>query len=134
MSLIFYTYTKVVKVLWQIDKRIAWDESERKCSTNNVSTNKLAEKNKATGEMQKKTSSTHLSSHQNSEVQNKRPKEKTQKSKNKNYPMAANGSSIAKSKMKQQLIARRKAAKMLISVALMFALCYLPIHLLNIAR
>ncbi len=46
----------------------------------------------------------------------------------------ASGSSSAKSKMMNQLNARRKAAKMLISVAAMFAICYLPIHILNIIR
>lgn len=49
------------------------------------------------------------------------------------YTMAS-GSSAAMSKMKNQLIARRKAAKMLISVAVLFAICYLPIHILNITR
>ena len=33
-----------------------------------------------------------------------------------------------------QLIARRKAAKMLIAVVIMFGICYLPVHLLNILR
>ncbi len=33
-----------------------------------------------------------------------------------------------------QLVARRKAAKMLIAVVIMFAICYLPVHLLNILR
>ena len=33
-----------------------------------------------------------------------------------------------------QLIARRKAAKMLIAVVVMFGICYLPVHLLNILR
>ncbi|XP_049790097.1 orexin receptor type 2-like, partial [Schistocerca nitens] len=33
-----------------------------------------------------------------------------------------------------QLRSRRKAAKMLVAVVLMFALCYLPVHLLNILR
>ena len=36
--------------------------------------------------------------------------------------------------MAKKLLERRKVAKMLISVAIMFAICYLPIHLLNIAR
>jgi hypothetical protein len=50
-----------------------------------------------------------------------------------NYTLAS-GSSMAKTKMKNQLIARRKAAKMLISVAVLFAICFLPVHLLNIMR
>ena len=33
-----------------------------------------------------------------------------------------------------QLLARRKAAKMLIAVVVMFGICYLPVHLLNILR
>nr|AKQ63076.1 allatotropin receptor 1 [Platynereis dumerilii] len=33
-----------------------------------------------------------------------------------------------------QLIARRKAAKMLIAVVVMFGVCYLPVHLTNILR
>ncbi|XP_074642575.1 orexin receptor type 2-like isoform X2 [Tubulanus polymorphus] len=33
-----------------------------------------------------------------------------------------------------QLQSRRKAAKMLIAVVIMFAICYLPVHLLNILR
>ncbi len=33
-----------------------------------------------------------------------------------------------------QLMARRKAAKMLIAVVVMFGICYLPVHLLNILR
>ncbi|XP_049835137.1 orexin receptor type 2-like [Schistocerca gregaria] len=33
-----------------------------------------------------------------------------------------------------QLRSRRKAAKMLVAVVVMFALCYLPVHLLNILR
>lgn len=35
---------------------------------------------------------------------------------------------------KQQLLARRKAAKMLLAVVVMFGVCYLPVHLLNILR
>jgi hypocretin (orexin) receptor 2 len=33
-----------------------------------------------------------------------------------------------------QLAARRKAAKMLVAVVVMFAVCYLPVHLLSILR
>ena len=33
-----------------------------------------------------------------------------------------------------QLVARRRAAKMLIAVVVMFGICYLPVHLLNIIR
>ena len=33
-----------------------------------------------------------------------------------------------------QLQSRRKAAKMLIAVVIMFGICYLPVHLLNILR
>jgi len=41
------------------------------------------------------------------------------------------GTSKAKTKIMQQFNVRRKAAKMLISVAVIFALCYLAIYLLN---
>lgn len=34
----------------------------------------------------------------------------------------------------EQLAARRKAARMLISVVVAFAVCYFPVHLLNILR
>ena len=44
------------------------------------------------------------------------------------------GSSNAKNTFMNQLNARRKAAKMLIVVAVMFAICYLPINILNILR
>jgi hypocretin (orexin) receptor 2 len=33
-----------------------------------------------------------------------------------------------------QLRSRRKAAKMLVAVVIMFAVCYFPVHLLNILR
>lgn len=41
---------------------------------------------------------------------------------------AANSSTMG------QLRARRKAAKMLVSVVIMFAVCFLPVHLLSILR
>jgi hypothetical protein len=100
MALTFYTYTTVIKVLWKIDKGIAWDSNESK-------------KNLLT----------------------KTADQTEPNSKNKQVTFTqASGSSTAKSKMKHQLNARRKAAKMLISVAVMFAICYLPIHVLNIIR
>jgi hypocretin (orexin) receptor 2 len=34
----------------------------------------------------------------------------------------------------EQLSARRKAARMLITVVVAFAVCYFPVHLLNILR
>ncbi|XP_049940992.1 orexin receptor type 2-like [Schistocerca serialis cubense] len=43
-------------------------------------------------------------------------------------PMAGNSTTEA------QLRSRRKAAKMLVAVVAMFAICYLPVHLLNILR
>lgn len=106
MALIFYTYTRVVKVLWKIDKSIAWDNSTE---SNKTFLNKSNENSKNVG---------NISSGNNKQV----------------TFTTASGSSIAKSKMKNQLNARRKAAKMLISVAAMFAICYLPIHVLNIIR
>jgi len=33
-----------------------------------------------------------------------------------------------------QMLARRKVAKMLIAVVVMFGVCFLPVHLLNILR
>nr|QVK45654.1 G protein-coupled receptor [Proales similis] len=91
MILIFYTYSRVFKVLWRIDKSIMWEQPEADCSR---STNKL----------------------------------------DASCVTMASGSAAAKSKMRSQLNARRKAAKMLISVAMLFAICYLPIHVLNILR
>ena len=42
--------------------------------------------------------------------------------------------SESRSGVESQLIARRKAAKMLIAVVVMFGICYLPVHLLNLLR
>ena len=106
MVLISYTYTRIIKVLWKIDKSIAWDnnsaDTKSKLLENNGNNRKASE-----------------------EVINK--------SKQVTYTTAS-GSSVAKNKMMNQLTARRKAAKMLISVAAMFAVCYFPIHVLNIVR
>lgn len=41
---------------------------------------------------------------------------------------------VANSSAIGQLKARRKAAKMLVAVVIMFACCYFPIYLLNILR
>jgi hypothetical protein len=124
MCLIFYTYTRVVKVLWRIDKSIAWDDSNSnshlKPIKNMVTT---SPPNSSCG--LNSTASTYTFSKINNNNNNS--------STNINYTMAS-GSTAAKTKMKNQLIARRKAAKMLISVAVMFAICYLPIHLLNVLR
>lgn len=98
MALIFYTYTRVIKVLWHADKRIVLEESP------SVKYNNFSRESTRNTMMNKET-------------------------------FALNsGNSAAMAKMKQQLISRRKAAKMLISVAILFAICYLPIHLLNILR
>jgi len=35
---------------------------------------------------------------------------------------------------RSQMLARRKVAKMLIAVVVMFGICFLPVHLLNILR
>ena len=104
MALIFYTYTRVIKVLWRVDKNILHEEMTTTPAT--IST-RIA------------TSAT---------VQ-----PRSVRSTNSNY-VGLYGNNIARTKMKSQLIARRKAAKMLISVAVLFAICYLPIHLLNILR
>jgi hypothetical protein len=101
MALIFYTYTRVIKVLWHADKRIALEEDSSSTKYNN---NNFSRENTRNATMNKDSFS------------------------------ANTGNSAAMAKMKQQLISRRKAAKMLISVAILFAICYLPIHLLNILR
>lgn len=41
---------------------------------------------------------------------------------------------VSRSYGEGQLQARRKVAKMLIAVVVMFGICYLPVHLLNILR
>jgi hypothetical protein len=118
MALIFYTYSKVFKVLWKIDKSIAMDDND------NNTNNSIANSKKVNLE---------VSNHNNQSIMNSSKQSIT----NVNNQTQANtvvGNSTAKSKMKNQLIARRKAAKMLISVAMMFGLCYLPIHILNILR
>lgn len=33
-----------------------------------------------------------------------------------------------------QLASRRKAAKMLIAIVIVFGICYLPVHLMNVLR
>lgn len=108
MSLIFFTYSRIFKVLWRIDKSIAWDESDKKKSQPQLRLNEQSISNEYTTVNKKKETSTSCT--------------------------IASGSNAAKSKMKNQLSARRKAAKMLISVAILFAVCYLPIHILNLLR
>lgn len=107
MALIFYTYSRVLKVLWRLDKSIAWNENDEKKS--------LTKRNS-----QKSTFRSYT-------FRNKSNIDDISIT-------VASGSSNARSKMKNQLISRRKAAKMLIIVAAMFGVCYLPIHLLNILR
>ena len=97
MTLIFYTYTRVIKVLWKIDSSITWD-NENGGGSGSSKTLKISRVNGQS-----------------------------------NFTMAC-GTSKAKTRIMQQLNARRKAAKMLIIVAVIFALCYLPIYLLNISR
>jgi hypothetical protein len=123
MALIFYTYSKVFKVLWKIDKSIAMDDND---NTNN------ANNNIANNNTNNKKTNLEVNSHNNQSTMNS----SRQSIANINQtPTNSGGSnSTTKSKMKNQLIARRKAAKMLISVAIMFGLCYLPIHILNILR
>ena len=119
MALIFYTYSKVFKVLWKIDKGIAMDDNE----TSNVKENNsniLKENDRKHNNLDVNQSSV-SGSRKSISINNTNANQIT-------------GNSTAKSKMKNQLIARRKAAKMLISVAILFGLCYLPIHILNILR
>ncbi|CAF0958061.1 unnamed protein product [Brachionus calyciflorus] len=108
MALIFYTYSRVLKVLWRLDKSIAWNENDEKKSDSKRY--KYKPVFRTYNFRQNKTNADDISI------------------------TMASGSSNARSKMKNQLIARRKAAKMLIAVAAMFAVCYLPIHILNILR
>lgn len=107
MALIFYTYSRVLKVLWRLDKSIAWNENDEKKSLTKSNAQKSAFRSYS---FRSKSNIDDISI------------------------TVASGSSNARSKMKNQLIARRKAAKMLIIVATMFGVCYLPIHLLNILR
>lgn len=182
MSLIFYTYRRVIKVLWKIDKSIAWDESPSSNNNQNNNTNSSTNTNtnattnngreqRSTGQMTATTysfskkggsgknsatasstgddlastavviadSNTNKSNISSSNLSNKNNVNLNSSSLKPPPPSytaytMANGSSAAMNKMKNQLIARRKAAKMLISVAVMFAICYLPIHILNITR
>jgi hypothetical protein len=106
MSLIFFTYSRIFKVLWRIDKSIAWDESDNKKSPHQIHNQSISNEY-STVKKKKETSSSCT---------------------------IASGSNAAKTKIKNQLTARRKAAKMLISVAILFAVCYLPIHILNLLR
>ena len=100
MVLITYTYTRVIKVLWRVDKNILLEESTKSnCTKNAISARVLSARNVSQAQY-----------------------------------YGVSGNNLATTKMKAQLIARRKAAKMLISVAVLFAICYLPIHLLNILR
>lgn len=47
----------------------------------------------------------------------------------------ATGMSInSNASTEMQLRSRRKAAKMLVVVAIVFAICYLPVHLINLIR
>jgi len=96
-------------VLWRIDKSIAWDESD-------------------------KTKSSPKSRQNDQSISNEYTSVKKVKKETSTSCTIASGSNAAKSKIKNQLSARRKAAKMLISVAILFAVCYLPIHILNLLR
>lgn len=135
MALIFYTYTRVVKVLWKIDKSIAWDESPS-------GGDQAQSRQGSAASPTKNTTTTYLFSKKGVPITNSSEMITSASGSNNNgavvkplfsYTMAS-GSSTAKSKMKNQLIARRKAAKMLISVAFLFAICYFPIYILNISR
>lgn len=135
MALIFYTYTRVVKVLWKIDKSIAWDQEEAvaaaaAATSAHGAANTRRTPMSTTYTFQKKHSTNPTNSSTSIPLMNK----KSNSTGSMYGYTVASGSSAAKSKMKNQLIARRKAAKMLITVAFMFAICYLPIHVLNILR
>ena len=118
--LIAYTYSQVVAVLWTVDKNIALDENESALlsKTSKAQQNKQAKLNR------------------DGSNRSNRPRSYSNQSCQLQIPAAAlNTTNMAvRSKLKNQLIARRKAAKMLICVACMFAACNLPIHLLNIIR
>jgi hypothetical protein len=171
MTLIFITYTRVVKVLWRIDENIDWDERadtndtkqrqllQTQTSSNIQNSNSISDNinnNNQTshdGNREEKKSSTFtfprrffskkfkysaesdtasdMSGFNNNKLGSSL---KNNKKSSKGTATKASGNSAAKSKLKNQLHARRKAAKMLISVAVMFAIFYLPIHILNILR
>lgn len=131
MILISYTYTRVVKVLWRIDRSIAFDEHRQSESSTTTTTYTFAN----SGNNNKKRFSTSNNNNNNETRFNGNVGSATSSGNNMNYVSANNcGSSLAMAKMKNQLIARRKAAKMLISVAVLFAICYIPIHTLNVLR
>lgn len=111
MALIFYTNNRVIKVLWNIDQMIEWVEDE------NVGSSVVYSFSKRGG--------------QGTQVNSSNPNELRDPSR---VFTTANGSSIARAKLAKQLIGRRRAAKILICVAVLFAICYLPIHILNIFR
>jgi hypothetical protein len=143
MVLIFYTYTGVVKVLWKWDKNIAWNENEAnklmETAGGAMSDTRLTcEKNCLESIPNSTCSFRDMNNCSGTSGQGQRQEAQIMSASKfeispASYTMAS-GSSAAKSKMKDRLMARRKAAKMLICVALMFAICYLPIHLLNILR
>ena len=113
MVLISYTYTRVIKVLWKVDKSIIFDENESE---------KVQLKSK--NDSFQSSSVQIYSKGKNSLILNS----------NNPLPSSTTTGNITNSKMKNQLNNRRKAAKMLICVAIMFAICNLPIHFINIIR
>ena len=194
MILIFYTYSKVFKVLWRIDKRFAQDEHESTTTTapavnnnnNNNNNSSTSGDTDAVGSARNSIQQTGtgtklpLTPINTPQLMAKHSAFKISKSKQKtaiaapttnndayssvikanSLALSGTGSSkhalrasnavnvscsissssghtatnAASSKMKAQLVARRKAAKMLISVAILFGICYLPIQVLNIIR
>ena len=119
--MIIYTYSQVVAVLWTVDKNIALDEHESALLNNN----KMAKAQNKQAKLNRDGSN-----------RSNRPRSYSNQSTNLQIPVTGvNSTNMAvRSKLKNQLIARRKAAKMLICVAFMFAACNLPIHILNILR
>ena len=106
MAVICYTYTQVIKVLWKTDNSISRDnENDRVQLQDPVTDNTNINEN-----INENGSTDQL-----------------------NFSLECN-ISRAKTRAFQRVNARRKTAKMLISVAVIFALCYLPIYLLNISR
>ena len=115
MLLIAYTSVKVIKVLWKVDQNIGFDEIKSEKINFNIkkdSLQLLPVKTFANRKISLNFSSNNVS-----------------------FPSSMTPSNLlVNSKIKTQLNHRRKAAKMLICVAIMFAICNLPIHFFNVIR
>lgn len=116
MTMIFYTNNRAIKVLWNIDSRIVWKDPKIVHDEHNTPTS-TTYMFPSDGGGQGLTLNANKSSSMTAS----------------GFTMAS-GSSAAMANIRKQLVVRRKAAKMLIWMAALFAICYLPIHVLNITR